>query len=216
VPSTGTPSPTVSPTVTPTPGPSPTPTKLPSTIFLGSHRSYRDGSSLVVVGEAINGGPTPVFGVTVIATFYDAGGNLVGATQASAFLPQTIPTQANPFKLQLPNAPAAVNNYSLTLRWDDISLNLYDRATMLKEEVHQENGIEIVGEIRNDHRSDLQNLVVVATFYDESGAVLDVIPGQASVTSLAPDTTATYSVQTRQPIPYASYQVQVEGTLFGR
>jgi hypothetical protein len=186
---------------------------MPSTVFLGSHRSYTDGSTLVVVGEAINGGPAPVYGLTIIATFYDANGKLVGATEAPTYLPQTLPTQANPFKLQLLNAPATVNNYELTLRWQELSIATYDRATITREEVHQENGVEIVGDIRNDHRSDLHNLIVVATFYDESGAVLDAIPGRASVTNLASGETATFSVQSRQPIPFASYLVQIEGMI---
>jgi hypothetical protein len=189
---------------------------MPSTVFLGTHRSYSAGSDLVIVGEVINGSTSPVFGVTIIATFYDGAGNLVGATETPAFLPQTVRTQANPFKLNLSNAPATVQNYQLTLRWDEINVATFDRATITREEIRQENGIEIVGDIRNDHRSDLSNLVVVATFYDESGAVLDVIPGRASVATLPPDGTASFnvSVQTRQAIPYDSYLVQVEGTLF--
>jgi hypothetical protein len=186
---------------------------MPSTVFLGSHRSFNDGATLAVVGEVINGSPAPVYGVTVIATFYDDAGNLVGATESATFLPQTLPTQANPFKLQLLNAPSAVNRYELTLRWNELSFASYDRATIIREEVRQENGVEILGDIRNDHRSQLSNLIVVATFYDESGAVVDVIPGRASVANLAPGATATFSVQSRQDIPYASYLVQVEGMM---
>lgn len=186
---------------------------MPTAVFLGSHRSYHDGSTLAVVGEVINGTEFPVFGVTVIATFYDAGGNLVGATESAAFLPQTRPTQANPFKLQLLNAPSNITGYELTLRWDELSIGSYDRATITHEEVRQENGLEILGDIRNDHRSQINNLVVVATFYDESGAVLDVLPGRASVTDLAPGATATFSVQSQRNIPFDAYLVQVEGIL---
>jgi hypothetical protein len=169
---------------------------------------------LVVVGEAINGSQFPVYGVTVIATFHDASGNLVGATEAATFLPQTVPTQKNPFKLQLFNAPANVDNYQLALRWNEISVVSYGRATIITETVSLENGVEITGEIRNDQRSDLQNLVVVATFYDESGDVINVIPGRTSVATLPPNGTTTYSVQARQLRSYTSYLVQVEGTLF--
>lgn len=186
---------------------------MPSTIFIGSHHSYSEGSSLYVVGEAINGGSSPVYDVTIIATFRDSSGNLVGASEATTILPQTIPTQANPFKLQLANAPANVSDYELTLRWNEISIATFDRATITKEEILTENGLKIVGELRNDHRNALRNLVVVATFYDASGAVLDVVRGQVNVASLPPGETATFNVQTRQSIPYASYLVQIEGML---
>lgn len=210
---TTTPPPPTPPTATPTAGPSPTPTPMPATVFLGSHHSYRAGSAFIVVGEAINGGSSPVFGVTIIATFHDAGGNLVGASESAALLPQTLPTQANPFKLQLLNAPANIDRYEVTLRWDEITINSFDRATIVREEISTNNGIEITGEIRNDHRSDLRNLVVVATFYDESGNVVDVVPGQTSVASLSPGDTATFSVQA-QSIAYATYLVQIEGMLW--
>jgi len=167
-----------------------------------------------VVGEVINGGSSPVYGVTVIATFYDSAGTLVGATQALTYLPQTAPTQANPFKVQLANAPSTVQSYQLALHWDDISVITSDRPTIISEDVNTTNGVEITGELRNDHRSDLQNLVVVATFYDSSGAVLDVVPGQASVATLAPGATTTYSVQSRQPIAFGSYLVQSQGILY--
>jgi hypothetical protein len=180
---------------------------------MGTNRSYVDGSALVVVGEVVNGSPNPVFGVTVIATFYDTANNLVGATQAVAYLPETFPTQANPFRVQLPNAPASVHSYQLNLRWDDISIVTYDRPTIISEDVKKDNGVEISGQLRNDHRSDLRNLIVVATFYDSSGAVLDVIPGQTSVATLPSGATGNYDIQSRQAIPYASYLVQAQGAL---
>lgn len=215
----GTPQPTPSATTVPTtPPPTPgvpsTPTPGPSTVYMGTNRSYTDGSTMVVVGEVINGSPDTVFGVTVIATFYDNSGGLVGASQAAAYLPATFPTQANPFRVELPNAPATVHSYQLNLRWDEISVASFDRPTIISENVNKDNGIEISGQLRNDHRSELRNIVVAATFYDSSGAVLDVIPGQSTVTTLPSGATTDYNIQSRQAIPFASYLVQSQGVLF--
>jgi hypothetical protein len=113
----------------------------------------------------------------------------------------------------LVNAPASVHRYELTLRWNEISIVTYGRATIINEEVHQENGLEITGEIRNDHRNDLRNIVVVATFYGEDGAVLDVVRGQAHVGNLPPGQTTTFNVRPAHMIPYATYLVQIEGML---
>jgi outer membrane biosynthesis protein TonB len=205
--------PTALPTPTPTSGPPPTPTPLPGTVFLGNHRSFSEGSALYVVGEAINGGAAPVYGVTVIATFYDSAGALVGATEGRAALPQTIQTQANPFKLRLDNAPSAISRYELTLRWDELSLGSFDRATITREEVSQENGVRITGDIRNDHSGELSGLVAVATFYDSSGQVLDVLPGNVGTTALAPGASTTFTLQSSRPIPYVGYLVQIEGMI---
>src|SRR5690606_40520306 len=103
---------------------------------------------------------------------------------------------------------SSVHSYQLTLRWDEISVNTYGRASIVSEQVNQEDGVEITGEVRNVHRSALNNLVVVATFYDENGEVLDVVRGQTHVTSLAPEETTTFSVQSSESIPFASYLVQ--------
>lgn len=166
----------------------------------------------------MNGGPAPVYSLRVIATFYDAGGRLVGAQETTALLPQTQPTQANPFKVQLTNAPGAIERYDLTLAWDEISIAEFDRATITREEVREPTdevaGIEIVGDLRNDHRAELRNLMVVATFYDAGGAVLEIVPGSVGAATLAPGEATTFSVQTSANLEYASYLVQTQGMIF--
>ena len=171
-----------------------------------------EGNSLIVVGEAVNGGAVPVYNVKIIATFYDASGRLIGAQESLAFLPQTVPTQANPFKLQSTSG-GNVADYDLTVTWDDLSVATYDRATIIREEVRQENGLVIEGDVRNDHPSTLRNILVVATFYDASGMVLEVLPGRIGQNSLDSGATTTFTVQSAEAIPYASYLVQVEGMM---
>lgn len=226
-PTTPTPTPTSGPTATPTtpptntpvptptftPGPPPTPTPLPAGVFARNHRSFREGSDLIVVGEVINGGPAPVYGVKVIATFYNAANQLVGAQEGFAYLPQTLPTQANPFKVRLPNAPGLVERYELALTWGDLSVVTYDRATITREEVSQEGGLRIHGDIRNDHFMELRGLVVVVTLYDSAGVVVDVLTGSTGVATLAPGDSTTFEVVSAQPVTYASYLVQIEGML---
>ncbi len=212
VPPTDTPLPPT-PTATPTEGPPPTATPLPSTVFIRNDRSYREGNSFVVVGEVVNGGPGAVYNVKVIATFYDAASKLVGAQETIAFLPQTVQTQANPFRVQLPNASGAIASYELTLTWDDLTIATYDRVTITREEVHNENGLTLTGDLRNDNRGDIRNIIVVATFYDEQGLVLAVIPGSAGVNTLAPGGTTSFTVSSAQPFTYSSYLVQTEGLL---
>jgi hypothetical protein len=130
-----------------------------------------------------------------------------------AFLPQTIPTQANPFVVQLPNAPGNIAAYELGLRWDDLTLATYDRVTITREEVSQENGLTLTGDLRNDHRGDIRNIVVVATFYDSQGLVLVAIPGNVGASVLAPGASTTFTINSPQPLEYSSYLIQTEGLL---
>jgi hypothetical protein len=205
------PTPPATPGPTPTAGPPPTPTPLPATVFVRNDRSYRDG--FVVVGEVVNGSPGAVYNVKVIATFHDAASKLIGAQETLAFLPQTVPTQPNPFVVRLDNAPGTAASYELTLTWDDLTIVTYDRVTITREEVRQENGLTLVGDLRNDHRSDIRNIVVVATFYDAQGLVLAAIPGSAGANVLPPGATTTFTINSPEPLQYSSYLIQTEGQL---
>ncbi len=211
---TPTPSPTATSTPTPTEGPPPTPTSLPEAIFLRGHRSFTRGSDLFVVGEAGNGSGYPVYNVTVIATFFDDAGQLVGATEAPAFLPQTAPMQNNPFKLRLANAPANVAAYELSLRWDDLTLMGYERVTVLSEELDMEDGIEVRGELRNDGPAAIANVMAVVTFYTETSDVADVYAASVASTELDPGETTTYSLRIDAPdLAFESFFVQTQGVL---
>lgn len=161
----------------------------------------------------MNGGPVPVYSVRVVATFFNAADQLLAAQESFVFLPQTSVTQANPFKIQLTNAPANIDHYELNLNWDEISVAEYDRVTIVREETSNETGVEIFGELRNDHPSDLRNIVVVATFYDESGQVLDVYQGTVEQTNLAPGETTQFRVSTGADLSYASFLVQTQGLI---
>lgn len=161
----------------------------------------------------VNGAPAPVFNVQVIATFYDAGGQIVGANSGMALLPRTQTTQANPFKLQLSPPPSGATRYELSLTWDELTIATYDRATITREELKQETGVEIVGDVRNDHRSELRNLQAVATFYDANGVVVDVVAGSLGANSLAPGASTTFTIQTTRSFTFDRYLVQVEGML---
>jgi hypothetical protein len=211
---TETPLPTSTATATPTEGPPPTPTSLPDAVFLRDHRSLTRGSDVLVVGEVTNGSANPVFNVTVSAAFFDASGNLIGAAESQAFLPQTLSTQNNPFKIRLANAPATVSSYELALRWDELSALGYDRVTIVSEEVDTENDVVIRGELRNDGSAPISDLVVAASFYDAAGHVLDTYRGAAAATDLAPGATTAYSIQTgRADLEFDHFLVQTQGVL---
>lgn len=215
-PPTATPVPTntPAPTATFTPGPPPTATPLPATVFARNHRSYRDGADMIVVGEAVNGSAAPVYGVKTIVTFFDGGNRLVGAQESTAYLPQTLPTQANPFKVRLVDAPSTVSHYEVNLTWGDLSVMSYDRATITREDVQQgDDGVSITGEVRNDHLMELRGLVVAVTLYDDSGTVVDVLTGATGVATLPPGESTTFEAHSTRPLTFASHLVQVEGMM---
>lgn len=205
---------TTTPPTTPTPAtPRPTPTAIPAALFLGSHRGYEANGLYTVVGEVINNVGYPVFNTKVVASFYDANGALIGAQETVTLLTRIGIELSSPFKLSIPSS-GNINRYELTLVWDDISIIDNQELTILSQETRKDGQLEIFGELRNDGSVGVNNIVVVATFYDAAGAVVDVYQGTVSKADLASDETTSYSIVVPDPaIPYDRFIVQAQGAL---
>lgn len=184
-----------------------------NTIYVRSWRTFPRSASLYVVGEVVNGTANPVNFVKVIGKFYDSGGQLVATDDSYAFISAILPGNRSPFRLILSNAPAGIVRIDLTLTWDVDTLFEYRQATILSQQVRDNFGVEVFGELRNDQVVELRSIETVVTFYDAGGSVLDVDFGFPSVTTLAPGATSPYSMSTFSAIPYASYTVQAQGYL---
>jgi len=166
------------------------------------------------VGEVINGEHFPVFNVKVIGSFYDASGNLVGAQESVTELVQIEPELNSPFKLQVANSSGNISRYELTLVWDDISIVDYEELTILSQEARDEGQLEVFGELRNDGSVAVRDIVVVVTFYDSSGAVVDVYRGSVAQLTLGRGETTTYTIPVpRGDLNYDHFTVQAQGAL---
>jgi hypothetical protein len=171
-------------------------------------------STYYVVGEVINGGRYPVFNVKVIGSFYDASGNLVGAQESVTELVQIEPELSSPFKLQVENSGGKISRYELTLIWDDISIIDYEELTVLSQETREEGQLDVFGEVRNEGSVTVKDIVVVVTFYDSSGTVVDVYRGSTAEPTLARDATTSYSIPIpRSDLTYDHFTVQAQGAL---
>ncbi|MDW8099810.1 MAG: FxLYD domain-containing protein [Anaerolineae bacterium] len=211
---TATPTPTSTPTpVIGTPTPSPTPTTPPvlGDVIVRSHRSYRVGNALVVVGEVLNRGTADVYSVTLSAAFYDADGRLIATQVGATLLPWTGPGQTNPFRLEMANAPGTIKRYELSLRWDDVSVLDFVRLTLVSQEVRRIERV-VAGQVRNDHPFPVTGIQIAATFYDIRGNVLEAIRGIVETETIAPGATANYTIQVAEPeLPFERLEVQVQG-----
>lgn len=199
---------------TPTPATPPaTPTAIPGTVFLSNHRGYAADGVYYVVGEVMNGESFPVFHAKVIASFYDANNNLVGAQESVTLLPRIDTELSSPFKLSIPDS-GNIDHYELTLVWDDISIIDSQELTILSQETRTDGQLEVFGELRNDGSVAVGNVVVVVTFYDETGAVVDVYQGAVSKPDIARDETAGYTITIpNAELDYDHFTVQAQGSL---
>lgn len=204
---------TTTPIATPTSGtPAPPATPAPAdTVYVRSHSSYRRDSTLFVVGEIVNGSVGPIYRTRITATFFNNSDQVVATQEGSAYLAQTSPDQRNPFKLQVDNAPDDITRYELSLRWDDVSVVSYQDLTITSQELRQNEGPVIAGELRNDFTENLGSVVVVVTLYDAAGNVVDAYQSTPRATQLAPNEVSPYEVPVAADPPFTTFAVQSQG-----
>lgn len=153
----------------------------------------------------------PVFRVRVIGTFYNASEQVVATQEVYAFLAQTSPDQRNPFRFQVDNLAGDITRYDLTVAWEEISVVTYQDIAVLSQEVRQNNGAEVVGQVQNDFEETLGSLIVVVALYDAAGGVVDVYQGTPQATQLAPGDTTDYAIPIAPDQPFTTFSVQVQG-----
>lgn len=212
--STNTPVPTATSTPVPTATstPLPTGTSLPDTVFIKSHRSFVQSTSFYVVGEILNGTSAAIYSPRIEAKFFDAANHLVGVAADSASLYMTSNGLTNPFKVVLSNAPNSIVRYELVITYRTSSSLDYRYMTVLSQQVRDNSGIEVFGEIRNDNEMTVRYSKVVVTFYDSAGNVTDTDYTYTDG-DLAQGQTTIYSINTFKDIDYSSYVVQAQSYL---
>jgi hypothetical protein len=208
--------PTAFPTDTSTPTSIPTPTATPTpilpTLSIKSDHIIRQPGFLYVVGEVLSMGAGSAYFVNIQAKFFDANNQLVATTDGYTVLTLTSSGMVNPFKLTLTNPPDTATQYQLGLTYQSNGSLDYRAITVLSQQVRDNFGVEVFGEVRNDAENTLRPPVVVVTFYDASGGVVDVYSTSING-DLAKGQTTTYTIQTFSQISYTSYKVQAQSYL---
>ncbi|MDE0078348.1 MAG: hypothetical protein OXO50_12575 [Caldilineaceae bacterium] len=166
------------PTPTPTPSPTATPTStpVPATVFVRSHSTYPSGSGLALVGEVVNGGAYEVFGVRVHAEFFNSSGELIADAEAMAVFGRLEVERPAPFLMLAEVDPSAVQSYEIGVSYDDFSIiEFRDLEVSAVAVVERDGRTAIVGRLHNRHETALTSVVVAATFFDDTGEVVDVV-----------------------------------------
>jgi hypothetical protein len=192
----------------------PAPDEQPSTLRIKSSRGLFKGTSYYVAGEVFNGTASPKYFVQVVGKFYDADDQLVAVDDTFAFLTKTAPGQSNPFRLIIGDAAATIERYELMIGsalGDGLN---YQPVTVRLQQVRDRGGVEVFGEVRNDHVGELHGIEVAVTFYDQAGNVVDADFDFPAQTTLAPGATSPYKVSTFETaLSYARVVVQGQGYL---
>lgn len=204
--------PTKTPTPTATPPATVVPTPLTPHVTIKSNRFFTKSSLVYVAGEVANTGLAPAYLVKIQAKFFDANSQLLAVTDGYTALEMTSPGAVNPFKLILTNPPAEIAQYQLNLSYQVDGLFAYRPITVVSQQVRDNFGVEVFGELRNDAERTVRSPKIAVTFYDMNHNVVDVYSGVNSG-DLAKAESVVYSLQTFSQIEYNTYEVQAQSYL---
>jgi hypothetical protein len=150
--------------------------------------------------------------VKVNGKFYDASGGLVATDYGVGMLTGLMPQQQVPFDIEITNAPASIVRYELNVVWNNLCSN-YRLVTVVSQNIRDNHGAEIFGEVRNDTAATLGVVTVAVSFYDAAGNLWDADVSFATDRSLGSGQTTTYRINTgKLDLLTLPYMVQGEGS----
>ena len=124
----------------------------------------------------VNGGAYEVFGVRVHAEFFSSSGELIADSEAMAVFGKLDVERPAPFLMLVDADPSAVQSYELSVSYDDFSIiEFRDLEVSAVAVVERDGRTAIVGRLHNRHETALTSVVVAATFFDDTGEVVDVV-----------------------------------------
>ena len=200
------------PTATASPMPAETPPEAEGGVeFQGVTDYLSSTGSHYLVGEVLNETADTLRFVEVLATFYDADGQLVGTGSTFTELSIIEPGSTAPFKMTTLNPPA-VGRYDLRVDYSTTT----QPAIRLEVTGHSGSAAEsgwyhVTGEVRNPHGFAVKFPEIVATYYNATHEVVRVEVDFAEVDPLEPGQASAFEVVlTDPPADLQHYTLQTE------
>jgi len=195
----GVPEPTPSPTTTPPPvatePPASVPTAVSAVAFQGVTDYVADSGSHYLVGEVLNTTGDNLRFVEILASFYDAGGQLVGTGSTFTELGIIEAGSTAPFELVTLDPPPSLASYKL---WADfLTTDLVPQRLDIvshSASVTDSGWYTITGEIRNPHEVTVRFPEIVATYYNATHQVVRVEVAFSELDALQPGQASPFEV----------------------
>ncbi|MEM2242510.1 MAG: FxLYD domain-containing protein [Candidatus Bathyarchaeia archaeon] len=181
-------------------------------VVLPNHTGWRDALGYYrVSGEVENAGDGAVKDVWITATFYDAGGNMIGTANEHAYLKVLLPGRKSPFEVLLTTAAASqVHHYSLSVTATDTD-PIPEGLEILSSNSYIESisgNLVVSGIIKNVASETAHTVKVIAAFYNESGYVVATVCSYLGSQDLGPNETTSFNVM----LDWNTYRVGLVST----
>ena len=189
-----------------------TPTSTPEIL---SENTYIDNRGYAkVVGEVKNNLQSNINYVKLTATFYDAGGKVVGTDFTYAELDILKPNQKSPFEISSYPDKIVPDKYKVHLSYDTTGQSPYTGLVILShsDKIDNLGYHKIIGEVKNNGVRASSYVKVVSTYYNAKGEVIGTEftftdPSEIAAGDSAPFEISSYPRKLRP----SRYELQVEG-----
>lgn len=202
---------TTTPTMTPTP--------TPGTVHILPNYSHyvTEYGDLFIIGEVQNDTSSPVQNVRVMVNFFDDAGQPLGGITTSTPLRVLLPRDKTCFILWLSGGPTDWAHYEFEIptysEGNDPHLNL----TIFGHSgsyISRYGWYEILGQVRNDGSTFVEDVGLIGTLYNAAGTVIDGDCTYTSDTDLHPGQVMYFRILFTSRTDYidvASYRLQADG-----
>jgi hypothetical protein len=172
--------------------------------ILSSSQINNSFGSVYIVGEVRNDLSDLVEFVQIVGTFYDSAGVLIDTDYTYTDLDYLRPGEKSPFTLIISDESVAqrIDSYTLSVNWDPVfaDSSAVAAAAVLtieqgEQRINQYGWYEIVGQVVNGGSEATEFVKVVATFYDETGRVIDTDYTYTDPSDLASGQSAPFEIR---------------------
>jgi hypothetical protein len=190
----------------------PASTPEPSQVALEilSSSTYERYEWLHIVGEVLNEGSVPMSYVKIVATLYNAEGDVVGTGFTYTALDVIPPGGKAPFDLGT-DEYAGFESYKLQVQGDPGELGRQDLVILSHSTATEYDWLHIRGEVSNTGSTDAEYVKIVATLYDAASNVIGVGFTYTELDVVAAGDTSPFDLGMDQWEGMDRYELQVQG-----
>jgi len=205
------------PTPTRTPSPTPSPTVQPGVIVLPNHFAYVDtfGYFLHIVGEVQNSTATHLRDVRIAANIFNRSGQLLDTDVTWTYLDNLPASEKTCFQLVMPQ-PMGWSYYEFERPIYRTGGEPLPNLTIFNHTGSYDpnnKSYRIVGLVRNDHATRVNNVSVIGTLYNSLGIVVGCEVAYINAFDLDPGQVSAFKMTFfgRDYADARSYRLQAEG-----
>jgi hypothetical protein len=138
-----------------------------------------------------------VYDIELTITYRDAAGTILATDQAAVSLRRVEPGASAPFFNPYYDAPAGIAQYTVTATWA-LTIPVDWRPITILSTAKRTGvlGVVVSGTGRNDAGQPVSNVLLVASFRDAAGKVVDVQFDYPLIGALQPGQTFEYTIET--------------------